>query len=195
MRREWLNLIPGQRSSAGGGESVPGTGHEDRCALAITAIVEGRGLTEHFSDPLIVAPGFVHAMMGSEPIFPYGKAALMRLNSGGREIMFLCYRVAGDERSSCLGANEVREFLRGFGGQQAQPATREQRALYYALIPFEIAGEPVSVIQDGKRCLLLQATDKGVLWIDMIDEYPLRPVARNLEDALKLVERINARRQ
>ena len=186
----WTHISPARNSPERGGEPVIGTGHEELCAAGIAAIVDGQDAASRFCDPLIVAPGFAHAMTGQTK-FPFGTPTPIHGPSGGGEYFFLAYRVADEDLVAMTKAKTLRAFLRRFTGRKAVPATREQRSLYYALIPFEIAGYPVSVIQDGSACLLLQAnTNDKILWLDMIDQYPLPSVARSMREVIEVAKKL-----
>jgi len=185
-------VLSGRSSNVRGGEPVLGTGHEELCAAAIAAIVDGDTMAPYLADLLVIGPGFAHAMAGDQTKFPYGKAMLLTGNFGGRQVFFLSRGVMVDEAVTLFKSPEVRVFLRGFKDQKAEPATRHDRELYYSLIAWEIAGEPVTIIRDGSRRLLLQATKEGKLhWIDRIDQYPVPSVAGSVDEAVKVMHAVN----
>jgi hypothetical protein len=183
----------GLASAERGGGPVSGTDHEERCATMIAAIVDGTDITPYLSDLLIVGPGFTHSMSGDQAKFPYGKAMLMQGTYGGRQMFFLGRGVQDEELVTMLKSSEFREFLRGFKSRDAKPATQAEREIYYSLIAWEIEGQPVTVIRDDTRRLLIHNTDEGKLfWIDMIDQYPVPSIAENVDEAIKLLSAINA---
>ncbi len=56
-------------------------------------------------------------------------------------------------------------------GATVRPATSEERQLFYALIPFEIAGTPVTIVEKNQRRLLVLLQNKKVMWLDVISAY------------------------
>jgi hypothetical protein len=189
-----LLVLSSESGKLRGGEPVLGTGHEELCAKAIEAIVAGDSVAPYLSDLLMVGPGFAQAMAGDQMTFPYGKAMLITGDFGGRRSYFLSYGVMDDEVLTMLRSSEIRACFRGFVVQKAVPATKEEREMYYSLIGWEIAGQPVTVIREGTKTLLLQATEGKLHWIDRVDQYPVPSVAGSADEAFKLLESVNSAR-
>jgi hypothetical protein len=173
----------------GGGDPVPGTGHEERCVAAIKAVGTGADVNLYFSNALILGPGIVQAMTGDQRKFPKGGTpALITAVFSGRRMFFMGRFVKGNDLEVLLSSERFKEMLRGVADGAARPATREERDLYYSLVPYEIEGKPVTVLQKGKRRLLVDGGDNlENAWLDMIDEYPLQSVAQSEEEAMNLI--------
>ncbi len=50
-------------------------------------------------------------------------------------------------------------------------ATAAERQLLYALVPFEIAGKPITILEADKLSILVHAEDGKIGWIDAPNLY------------------------
>ena len=78
----------------------------------------------------------------------------------------------GPDVATFLRAPGVVSALRNVGpSPPTRPADHDERSIYYALVPWEITGKPVTVLGEGETRLLLDAADGRVVWIDAVQPY------------------------
>ena len=76
------------------------------------------------------------------------------------------------DRKQLLASQSFRELATLFASGKPRPASDRERRLLYALVPFEIATTPVTVIDTSGGLQLLVVLEKGRLfWLDIPNMY------------------------
>lgn len=72
--------------------------------------------------------------------------------------------------AALFGDGDFQKLMGRFASGRARTATAQERELIYALIPFEIKGRPVTVVEAAGDVLYIES-QKGLLWLDIISDY------------------------
>jgi hypothetical protein len=79
-----------------------------------------------------------------------------------------------------LSANDVaalaatisfRDLCTAFGDGAPRAANQEERALFYKLVPLEIAGKPLTVVDVQQHRLVAYVDNGRLAWMDLLSEY------------------------
>ena len=88
--------------------------------------------------------------------------------------------------SDLYGSGAFRALAEAFSQAKPRAADQKERDLFYAMIPFEIHGQPVTILEAAGDALLLYHAS-GILWIDTLGDYkrekPLWEGAPEFEDS------------
>lgn len=80
--------------------------------------------------------------------------------------------IDADARTKLLKTDAMKTIATLFAAGRPRPANEMERHLLYALVPFEIAGKPVTVIDTASRVTLLVVIENGKLyWLDIPGMY------------------------
>ena len=74
-------------------------------------------------------------------------------------------------REALLQALAFRGLSDALGRGQSRPATEAERKFWYALIPFEIKGKPVTIIELEGNVVVVFIKDGTINWMDILSAY------------------------
>ena len=164
-----------------------GTGpHERDWPHAIAALLgvdadgidgSSSGATDAILAPVVVlGPGFFRQYMRLPALKQIGTATQFRMPLGTppKVSTFEGRMLLGPSRASLLTVPELRAVLAQYREGRLRQATPKERAIFYALIPFEIEGRPVYVVESSEGRLLVDLDDgKRVSWIEYLDQWQI----------------------
>ena len=80
--------------------------------------------------------------------------------------------IAADARDKFLATDATKTIAALFAAGRPRAASGSERQLLYALVPFEITGKPVTVVETASRVTLLVVIENGKLyWLDIPGMY------------------------
>ena len=133
------------------------------------------GRTDAVLAPMVVlGPGFFQQYMRMSALKQIGTATQFRLPLGDppKVRTFEGRTLLGPSRGRLLTVPEFRAVMAKYREGRLRQATPEERAIFYALIPFEIEGQPVHVLQASEGRLLVYLDDeKRVFWLEYLDQW------------------------
>ncbi len=129
-----------------------------------------------FAEPLVIGPGLWANLMLTERRMK--RDALGKLGTAsevvvpGDEPLVLENRTFVDEaaRGALLGTETFKGLLTTFGSATGREATDDERKRLKVMVPFE-TDRSVSVLELGKRSLILVVENDKIFWIDSFDGY------------------------
>ncbi len=97
--------------------------------------------------------------------------AVVKTGATARELDMRSF-IEADARTRFLATDAMKTIATLFAGGRPRAASELERHLLYALVPFEIAGKPVTVIDTTSRVTLLVVIEKDKLyWLDIPGMY------------------------
>lgn len=181
QKKDAVILAPDAAASAGErpwGASVPNTEQEAKALELAKSIGSGSAKVAVLSEILVVGPGMYRVLLDldkrqgrndiasigtpSTTIVPVGdKVTKMEM----RSYLNLIDREALLKTLSFRGLNQV------MGGGSSRPATDVEREFWYALIPIEIKGKPVTIIEFQGHIVVVYIENGTIGWLDILSEY------------------------
>jgi len=171
----------------------PGSRGEHRCLEAMRAILDGEESTKYFSDPLVIGPGLVQALSGSQTAFGVGRPFLTMHRDVGLYFLGRLFHAVDGTLDSFLGCPELRSLLGTLVDGGVRSPTRDEIGILETLVPYAVDSASVVVVQAGRHCLLLNLHRNRVIWLDMVSEYPLRSVADTMKEAMRRTKEVGER--
>jgi tetratricopeptide (TPR) repeat protein len=168
-----LVVMPEAGAERGPGAPVPSSADESRCAAAIAAVVAGDTATALalFEDSIVIGPA-LWALLDDDPVLrESGIPSPMHLSSPQGPMVLQGRTFVEPDRATLLGSQAFHDLLAGVASTPPRAATAQERAIFYQLIPFEIEGEPVTVVGTGAARLVFDSTDDKLFWLDNIGFY------------------------
>jgi len=147
---------------------VEGTGDEQRCLEQLRVLLDAPIEDGPAEWGLALGPGLLQAL--AEHPFEFGFPARFFGPDGD------LYGQLVDEEQllPALRSDGLRQIVRHGIEGQARCADRDERELLRDVVPWNIFGEPATVLQDDARRLLVQIRDDDdMIWLDLISEYPI----------------------
>lgn len=159
------------------GSPVPAPAIEKQVMERFAAIArDGSGANQALADPFVAGPTMWTALRLSaeashDQIIPtLGTPTIAVVDS----YRFDMRAYSGDARVALLGTEVFQTIARRIAGGKVRPASELEREHYFRLIPFEIDGEPVTIVDfDGghQAAVTLDGEHGALLWVDLLSEY------------------------
>ena len=168
----WTAASRGDADQRAGGP-VPDAADEQWCAAAVAALADGgdAGLAV-LGDSVVLGAALWLALAKADPgLAEAGIPSLFHDTTGGVDIVMAGRLFMRDAQAKLLSSAAFRDIMRRAANGAPQAASAEERERFYRTIPFEIAGQPLTVVGDGPDRLVVQRTDGKVFWMDLIDDY------------------------
>jgi hypothetical protein len=151
---------------------------QNQVVQALDDIALGRGeYQRHLSVPFMIGPGLWAEMLKLDPALAAigtESTSVVPMSEGTR-----VWKMGGfldEDAVKKIGRHiKLRAVAEAFRGGEVRPATPEERKLFYALTPLEIAGKPLTVLcvprDHPDHRLAVFAEDGRLVWIDLISAY------------------------
>lgn len=175
LKEKSLAIVPGK--AAGPGEPVPDAKAEKQALAAIASLASPQAKPPAWTSA-ICSPAFWKALRELDPaLASKGTPTQMVAGPpGSKALEGRTFLQKPDGIAALLASPGFRKLMSAFASGAARAATREERALIYSLIPFEIKGKPATVVVKGSDILFINA-EGGGLWLDIISAYGPNPAA------------------
>ncbi len=129
---------------------------------------------EVLGDILMVGPALWAALVDMDKqlaTLGTDSQAVIKIGGAPRKLPMRTFLEA-DARAKFLATDAVKTLATLFAAGKPRAANDFERHLLYALVPFEIAGKPVTVIDSPSRITLLVVIENGKLyWLDIPGMY------------------------
>ncbi|MBI5489711.1 MAG: hypothetical protein HY905_20425 [Deltaproteobacteria bacterium] len=180
-----LVVTPEAGAERGPGRAVPSPDDEALVASAVVAVVSGNidAASGLFSDSIVVGPALWALLQDDPALAGIGLPTTMHVATADGYVELDGRTFLDADRGALLKSDRFRAVLARAGSDGApRAATDAERALFYMLIPFEIAGEPLTVIGAGATVTVLGTSDGGLFWLDVLGAYGGGGSASSSED-------------
>jgi hypothetical protein len=142
---------------------------------ALNDIALGRGeYHKHLHVPFMIGPGLWGEMLKLEPaLAKIGTESISVVPmSGGTRGWKMGGFMDNDAVAKIAHHTKLRAVAEAFRDGQVRPANPEERQLFYALTPLEIAGKPLTVFSiPPDHRLVVYVEDGKLVWIDLLSAY------------------------
>lgn len=168
----WTGVSRGDSAERAGGP-VPDAADEQWCGAAVAALADGgeAGLAV-LGDSVVLGAALWLSVTKADPsLADAGIPSLFHDTTGGVDVVMAGRMFMRDDRSKLVSSAAFRNIMRRAANGAPQAADSDERERFYRMIPFEIAGQPLTVVGDGPDRLVVQRTDGKVFWMDLIDNY------------------------
>jgi len=139
---------------------------------AFASIAGGKAKPELFGDIVIVGPALWKTLAGadkklakvgthSEAVIPGAKLQKLEMRTF----------IQPKDKQSLLASTAVRGLAQHMMDAGPRPANAAERQLFYALVPFELVGKPVTILEHPDISLIVYAEDGKILWLDASSLY------------------------
>lgn len=169
-----LVVAPESGAERGPGHRVESPEDEALCASAVAAVVGGDidAASDLFADSIVVGPALWALLQDDPSVAGVGIPTTMHIPTGDHVVVLDGRSFVEPDRMTLLKSARLREVLARVSADGApRAATDLERDLFYMLIPFEISGEPVTVIGDGATLTVVDSADERVFWLDVLGAY------------------------
>lgn len=168
----WSGVSRGDGDRRAGGP-VPDAADEAWCAEAVAALADGDpAATAALGDPLVLGAALWLTLSRADPgLAEAGIPSTFHDPSGGADIVMTGRVFGAGDQAKLVASAAFRDILRRAAAGGAQAADAAERERFYRMIPFDIAGLPLTVVGDGADRLVVQRNDRKVFWLDLIANY------------------------
>ncbi len=157
------------------GAPVPDATTEKRARAILSQVVAGPAeRVSQLARPLVLGPALWSFLLRTSPMardFGTPGTAVISHTDGSSEAMPM--RTFSDDNAIARLAGQP-SFLRLLGGfvtGTARAADEEERKLFYAIVPIEIVGKPLTILQTGDDRLAVILNEDRVVWLDLLSAY------------------------
>jgi hypothetical protein len=157
---------------------VTDAGVEKTVVQALDDIALGRGeYHRHLSVPFMIGPALWGEMLSLDPtLAAIGTESTSVVPMGEGTRVWKMGGFLDEDAVRKIGRHiKLRAVAESFRAGEVRPATPEERKLFYALTPLEIAGKPLTVLcvpRDQPAHRLAVFAEKGrLVWIDLLSGY------------------------
>jgi hypothetical protein len=128
--------------------------------------------SEHFENYVILGPALWARLQGSDvELLAPGKPMVLACPSVDTIRHYSARSFHDQELAALVRMPWFVNLGKRFASGDIRAATRLERYWYYVQIPFEIAGEPLTVASKEDEVLLLDCFEKQVMWMEMISDW------------------------
>jgi len=176
-----VNIGPDASASSGErpwGEPVPDGEQEAKALAMMQSIGTGTADVAILSETLVLGPGAYRTLLGvdkesgRDDIASTGTPSTSVVSSGDKVVsMPMRSYLDVSAREALLQALAFRGLSDALGRGQSRPATEAERKFWYALIPFEIKGKPVTIIELEGNVVVVFIKDGTINWMDILSAY------------------------
>jgi len=141
---------------------------------ALDDIALGRGeYHKHLSVPFMIGPALWGEMLQLDPtLAKVGTESLSVVPTGEGPKSWKMGGFMDEAAVQKIGHHiKFRAVAEAWRGGQLRPATPQERKLFYALTPLEIAGQPLTILTTSGHRLVVYVEDGRLVWIDLISAY------------------------
>jgi len=172
-----------KRAPAGSGTSEPRADVEAFVHEALVGLGRAdRTAIDTLASPFTVGPALWAILIqvdhkgGRAVVENLGTPGLAVVPTGGQPIEWKMRTFLSANDVAALAATiTFRDLCTAFGDGAPRPANQEERALFYALAPLEIAGKPLTVVDVQQHRLVAYVENGRLAWMDLLSEYSARP--------------------
>tara|TARA_R110002096_G_scaffold435826_2_gene663618 strand:- start:162794 stop:163945 length:1152 start_codon:yes stop_codon:yes gene_type:complete len=176
-----LAMVPDVSANTGArpwGAEVPNSEVETKVMNDLRSIAAGDSDSKGLSDVSIAGAALYQALLEADRIGGRSELAtlgtpstsIISTGDGVTKMPMRTYR--SEHRSALLRSASFLQILALIADGQARPATEAERKFWYALIPFEINGQPVTVVEaSGHRLVVYLDEDGAIFWMDLLSGY------------------------
>jgi hypothetical protein len=173
------NVGTAPRSARPWGDPVPGEKDEQRVLAALTAVGAGTAEAQSLlADVVMVGPALwvllTHDDGSLKSIGTPAEARLPNRTGGAQTLEMRAFLKKTGQVSALLKAQPFRQIAAAYANGRARAATEPERKLFYAFIPFEIAGKPLTIVVSREERLVAVLANGQLMWIDLLSAYTLR---------------------
>lgn len=162
-----LAVVPA--ADLGPGESVPDPEADARAKALLAALSAKQAPEARPWEVAVCLPALWKRLKGRDPALA-GQGTSSTLVVADVPLEGRVFLKKKNETGALLDNQAFQAMMAGFASGSGRPAGPQERALIYALIPFEIKGRPVSVVEAAGERLFL-ASEQGMLWLEVISDY------------------------
>jgi len=119
---------------------------------------------------LTIGAGLWSLMGSDEKLAALGIPATFRVAIGDKVYMPPGRAIPEKDGAAALATEAFHTLAEYFAEAEVGPATEDERRLLYVVIPFEIAGKPVTIARRGGDRLVV-LIEEGSVWLDLLDPY------------------------
>jgi hypothetical protein len=174
-----LVFVPDPKTKPAGdrpwGAPVPDPAVEKAVSALLSAVGDGKVEAGRFASPLAVGPALWKILGELDAgLANAGKPSFALIPHPGSEPEKLDMRAFFDaaDVATLLRSPAFRKIGRAFASAKIRPADDAERQLFYAFIPWELVGRPVTIAERGKDRLLVYVDEQGrPTWIDVVSAY------------------------
>ena len=176
-----VNIGPDASASSGErpwGEPVPDGEQEASVLAMMQSIGAGTADVAILSETLVLGAGAYRTLLGvdkesgRDDIASTGTPSTSVVSSGDKVVsMPMRSYLDVSAREALLQALAFRGLSDARGRGKSRPATEAERQFWYALIPFEIKGQPVTIIELEGHVVVVFIKDGTINWMDILSEY------------------------
>jgi hypothetical protein len=157
------------------GAPVPDQAAETTVRETLASIALGQGGAGRFSLPLVVGPALWKAMVAADGALEHvGEPSFTLVQNADGSSQKMDMRSFGDEAAvGALTRSFVcRKVAALFVSGTIRAANSDERKLFYAFVPFELAGRPLPIAEHGRDRLVVYLDEhRRPGWIDIISAY------------------------
>jgi len=156
------------------GDPVPDPRTEERILKDLGALGRGEpAASKALGDNVVLGPGLWAALTEADRSFAtVGASSTMLVPApGGGRREFQGRTFLSGEVEALRTAEVFQRMAADFAKGRARPATGAERRLFYAMIPFEIAGQPLTMVDLGTARLAVSLTEGRIDWLDLLSAY------------------------
>jgi hypothetical protein len=157
------------------GAPVADAAAEKAVSEALAAVGDGQADVGRFGEPLVVGPALWKILVGLDAgLANAGTFSLALIPHPGRDPEKLEMRtfLEAAEVGVLTRSPAFRKIGRAFATANIRPADDGERQLFYAFVPFELAGQPVTIAERGRDRLLVYLDEHHrPTWIDVLSAY------------------------
>lgn len=161
------------------GAPVPDSATEARVRTLLSQVVAGEPWTRVsvFGRPLIIGPALWSFLLKATPtvrdLGTPGTAIIPHPDGTSEDLTMRTFLDDGAV-AQIAGQAAFLRLLEGFVAGSTRAANEEERKLFYTMVPFEIFGKPLTILQteDARLVVDLDGLENGrVMWLDLISGY------------------------
>jgi hypothetical protein len=162
------------KSSSPWGQSMPDSANEAAVHAALATVQQGGSAAlAKLQSVLIMGPALWDYLKRLDSsLVPHGTPSELHLPLPDGKVQILESRSFKEEELSALVSSlGFQKVMQVFATGSPRAATEEERKLFYAMIPFEIAGKPVTVVDVEDQKLITNLLEGKLMWLDLISSY------------------------
>jgi hypothetical protein len=148
---------------------------ERAVVAALDDIALGRGeYHKRLAVPFMIGPGLWGEMLKLDPtLATLGTESISVVPTGGGTQTWKMGGFLDEQAVEKIGHHiKLRAVAEAFRGRPARPATSQERKLFYALTPLEIAGKPLTILSvPPDHRLAVYAEEGRLVWMDLLSAY------------------------
>ncbi|HXU82721.1 MAG TPA: hypothetical protein VN914_15065 [Polyangia bacterium] len=156
------------------GDPVQSDEADRKVMAALGAAGKGTAPDGAFSAALVIGPALWSLLTHADPALgAVGTPAQAKipLPDGSMQTLEMRTFVNAGELPALLRAAAFQKVTAAFARGHARAASEAERKLFYVFIPFEIAGQPLTIVEQGRQHLVAHLSDGKVAWLDVLSAY------------------------